>query len=121
MGRGGEQEREWGRERTGGAGETGTRHRTATGEAGESGGGKEAKEGEGKKETVGGERSDALEAIRRRKCLFDLALTILGTERVEGWNRRSGEWPRPTLTWAFSRRRSVQMGSTPASRPDTAS
>ena len=33
----------------------------------------------------------------------------------------SKEWPRPTLTWAFSRRRSVPMGSTPASRPDTAS
>ena len=93
--------RERGGERTRGAGETGNRHRTATGEAGESGGGKEAKEGEGKKETVGGERSDALEVLRRRKCRFYSALTISRTEGAEGWNRCSRECPRPTSTWAF--------------------
>ena len=57
----------------------------------------------------------------RRKCRLNSALTISGMGGTEVWNRRSGEWPRPTSTWAFSRRRSVLMGSTHASRPDTAS
>ena len=53
-----------------------------------------------KKETVGGKKSNALEVLRRRKCRLDSALTISVTGGAEGWNRRSGEWPRPTLTWA---------------------
>ena len=64
---------------------------------------------ERKRDTVGGERSSALEVLRRRKCQLDSALTISGTGGAEGWNRRSGECPRPTLTWAFSRRQSVLM------------
>ena len=79
------------------------------------------REGERKKETVGGERIRALEVLRRRKCRLNLALTISGTGGTGGWNQRSGEWPRPKLTWAFSRRKSVLTESTPASHPDTAS
>ena len=56
------------------------------------------KEGEKKKETVGGERTRALDVLRRSKCRINSALTISGTGGTEGWNRRSGEWPRPTLT-----------------------
>ena len=82
---------------------------------------KRPRKGEGEKEAVGGEQLDPLEGLQRRKWRFDSALTISGTEEAEVLNRRSGEWPGPTLTWAFSRRRSVQMGSTTASRPDTSS
>ena len=78
-------------------------------------------EGKGKKETIGGERACALEVIRSRKCRFISALTISGTGGMGDCNQRSGEWPRPTLTWAFYRRQSVLTESTPASRPGTAS
>ena len=117
VGKGGGRSREG--ERTRGAGETRNGHETATGEEGKSGGVKGTKGGG--KEAVGGERARALEVLQRRKCRLNLALTISGTGETEGWNRRSREWPRPTLTWAFSRIRSVLTGSTPPSRPGTAS
>ena len=78
-------------------------------------------ERERKKDTVGGERSNVLGVLQRRKCRLDSALTISRTGGTEVWNRRSGECPRPTWTWESSRRRSALMGSTPASWSDTAS
>ena len=83
--------------------------------------GRVPREGGMKKETIGEERARTLEVLQRRKCQLNSALTISGTGGTEVWNRSSGEWPRPTLTWAFSRRRSVLTGFTPTFRPDTAS
>ena len=88
---------------------------------GESGRGEEANGRGRKKAPVGGEGSSVLRVLRRKKCRLDLALTISGTGGKEVWNWHSGECPRPTWTWASSRRRSALMGSTTASRLDTAS
>ena len=118
LGKGGERVTERGGEQTGGSGVTGNRQGTETGEAG---GGEEAIRGGKKKAAVGRERSSVPGVLQRKKCRLYSELTISGTGGTEVWNRHSGECPRPTWTWASSRRRSALMGSTPASRPDTAS
>ena len=117
-GKGGERGPERRGEQTGGQGGRGTEKGQRRASRAEE---RRPTEGEWKKETVGGERSNVLGVLRRRKCRLDSELTISGTGGTEVCNQRSGECPRPIWTCAFSRRQSALRGSTPASRPDTAS
>ena len=71
--------------------------------------------------TVDGERDGVPGVLRGRKCRLVSALTISGTVATEDWSWHSGEWPRPSWTWASSRKHSAQTESTPASRLGTAS
>ena len=73
------------------------------------------------KATVGGERDGVPGFLQGRKCRLDSALTISGTGATKDLIRHSGEWPRPTRTWASSRKQGSQKESTPTSRRDIAS
>ena len=56
-----------------------------------------------------------------RGCRLDSELTISGTGAKGDWIQHSKECPRPTWTWASSRKPSARMESKPASRLGTAS
>ena len=73
------------------------------------------------KTTVGGECDGVPGVLQGRKFQLDSALTTSGTGGTEDWSRHSGECPRPTWTWASSRRQNTHKESTPVSWPDTAS
>ena len=60
-------------------------------------------------------------SLRMGRCRLDSAPITSVTAERGGWRRHSGECPRPIWTWASSRRRNLQMASTPAGRPATKS
>ena len=56
------------------------------------------------KGTVGGESDGVTGVLRGRNFRLDSALTTSGTGTMEDWSWHFGECPRPTWTWASSRR-----------------
>ena len=118
VGKGGERGRGRSGERRGTANGDGTGQGTSKGESGRS------EEGNGyqkRKVSVGGERVGVTVVLRVEGCRLDFSLTTSGMGATGDWSRHCGGWPRPTWTWASSRRPSALTASAPAGWLGTAS